>query len=204
MISASEALKRLQEGNKRFISGNRDLDKLANNSRRSNLASGQSPFAIILGCSDSRVPVEIIFDQGLGDLFVIRVAGNIATPSQLGSIEFAADNFHSPLIVVLGHSRCGAVSATLNELRHPSQKPSENLSSIINAIKPSVANLLEGDTQSSEEALIQQAVRANITGSVNQFCRSSALLKQLVQKNNLLIVGAEYALETGQVTFFDA
>src|SRR6185436_13322298 len=116
MISASEALKRLMEGNRRFVSGDRSGESLTGQARRSELTTGQEPFAIILGCSDSRVPAELVFDQGLGDLFVIRVAGNIVASSQIGSVEFAAERFGTPLVVVLGHSQCGAVKATLEEL----------------------------------------------------------------------------------------
>ena len=203
MISALEALKRLQEGNQRFASGVISLDKLASANRRNDLVSGQAPFAIILGCSDSRVPAELIFDQGLGDLFVIRVAGNIVAPSQVGSVEFAAECFHSPLVVVLGHSCCGAVSATLDELRRPNQKQSRNLRSIVNRIRPAVVDLLEDGNDCSEDKLIQRAVRANVRASVNQLRHGSEILEQLTENNGLLIVGAEYSLDTGLVTFFD-
>src|SRR5918995_670956 len=141
MISAREALERLREGNRRFASGVRSNDILAS-TRRSEVAAGQEPFAIVLGCSDSRVPAEIVFDQGLGDLFVIRVAGNIVAPSQVGSVEFAASRFGTRLVVVLGHSQCGAVSATLEELRRPSEEQSRNLQSIVDRIRPSVEAIL--------------------------------------------------------------
>ena len=124
MISTREALERLREGNRRFVSGMRRNATLTNQTRRSELAAGQEPFAIILGCSDSRVPAEIVFDQGLGDLFVIRVAGNIVASSQIGSVEFAAERFSIPLVVVLGHSRCGAVLATLEELMRSKENQS--------------------------------------------------------------------------------
>jgi len=138
VITAIEALERLREGNRRFVSGVRSLEPLMSQARRQEFVEGQQPFAVILGCSDSRVPVEIVFDQGLGDLFVIRVAGNIVAPSQIGSVEFAADRFGTRLVVVLGHTRCGAVLATLEELQPSAEKPSRNLSSIVDRIRPSV------------------------------------------------------------------
>src|SRR5258706_15231214 len=116
IIAATEPIERLREAIRRFVSDVRASAALVTQTRRSELAEGQEPFAIILGCSDSRVPAEIVFDQGLGDLFVIRVAGNIVASSQIGSVEFAAERFGTPLVVVLGHSRCGAVLATLEEL----------------------------------------------------------------------------------------
>src|SRR5688572_2155869 len=130
-LTAEQALARLREGNSRFLSGVRSLDALLSPTRRGSLATEQHPFAIVLGCSDSRVPAEIVFDQGLGDLFVIRVAGNIVAPSQVGSVEFAAARFGTPLVVVLGHSQCGAVLATLEELRRPHGNQSRNLQSIV-------------------------------------------------------------------------
>ena len=203
MISALEALERLKTGNQRFASGVISLDKLASANRRNDLVSGQAPFAIILGCSDSRVPAELIFNQGLGDLFVIRVAGNIVAPSQVGSVEFAAECFHSPLVVVLGHSCCGAVAATLSELRRPKEQSSRNLRSIVNRIKPAVVELLQDSDAQDEEHLMQRAVRANVRASVSHLRHGSEILEQLTENNGLLIVGAEYSLDTGVVTFFD-
>src|SRR5512139_2481457 len=120
MITALEALERLREGNAPFASNVRSLESLLSHTRRGDLTAGQEPFAIILGCSDSRVPAELVFDQGLGDLFVIRVAGNIVAPSQIGSVEFAATRYATRLVVVLGHSQCGAILATLESLLDPS------------------------------------------------------------------------------------
>src|ERR1700692_1281087 len=142
MISAPEALERLREGNRRFVSGVRSRDTLTSPERLSDLVAGQEPCAVILGCSDSRVPVEIIFDQGLGDLFVIRIAGNIVAPSQVCSVEFAAARYGTRLVVVLGHSMCGAILATLDELARPAEDQSRNLSSIVDRIRPSVEALL--------------------------------------------------------------
>ena len=203
MIAANEALKRLREGNRRFVAEIRSHGALAGRARRREVLAAQEPFAIILGCSDSRVPAEIVFDQGLGDLFVIRVAGNIVAPSQVGSVEFAAERFHTRLVVVLGHSQCGAVVATLEELGRRSEDQSRNLRSIVDRIRPSVEALITTETGLHHDALVALAVRANIRASANQLRHGSEVLEQLVQKNALLVVGAEYSLETGMVEFFD-
>jgi len=203
MISAREALERLQEGNRRFVSGVRNSDTLTSQTRRSELAAGQEPFAIILGCSDSRVPAEIVFDQGLGDLFVIRVAGNIVASSQIGSVEFAAARFGTPLVVVLGHSRCGAILATLEELMRARENQSRNLRSIVDRIRPSVETLLATDLRHDPDALVRHAVRANVRVSASHLRHGSEVLEQLIQRDRLLIVSAEYCLETGVVDFFD-
>ncbi|WP_018231644.1 carbonic anhydrase [Thioalkalivibrio thiocyanodenitrificans] len=203
MISALEALESLREGNKRFASDTRDRDSLRSTIRRAELTTGQKPFAIILGCSDSRVPAEIVFDQGLGDLFVIRVAGNIVAPSQVGSVEFAVDQFGTPLVVVLGHSHCGAVTATLDDLRQPTENQSQNIRSIVHRIRPSVEALVRADVIKDRDELIEHAVRANVRASVNQLRHGSEILEQMVISGKLLIVGAEYSLETGVVDFFE-
>jgi len=203
MILAQEALKILHEGNHRFVSGVSNSNTLTNHARRRELAVGQEPFAIILGCSDARVPAEIIFDQGLGTLFVIRVAGNIVAPSQVGSVEFAAERFGTRLVVVLGHSKCGAILATLEELGCPSEDQSQNLCSIVDRIRPSVEALPGIELGHHSDTLVQQAVRANICASANHLRHGSESLEQLIQNDGLLIVGAEYSLETGVVDFFD-
>lgn len=203
MIPAHEAIERLREGNLHFASDIRDHSSHTTRIRRNELLAGQKPFAIILGCSDSRVPAEIIFDQGLGDLFVIRVAGNIVAPSLVGSIEFAADKFGTRLVVVLGHSMCGAVQATLEELERPTASRSPNLRSIVDRIRPSVETLLESDLHQDREALLHQAVRANIRASANHLRHGSQILEELIETDGLLVVGAEYSLETGIVDFFD-
>ena len=203
MISASEALDRLREGNRRFVSEVRSRDSLASQARRNELTAGQEPFAIVLGCSDSRVPAEIVFDQGLGDLFVIRVAGNIVASSQVGSVEFAAARFGTRLVVVLGHSQCGVVLATLEELQQPTDHQSQNLRSIVDRVRPSVEALLATELRHNPDALVRQAVRANIRASASHLRHGSAILERLVQDTGLLIVGAEYSLETGVVDFFD-
>jgi carbonic anhydrase len=202
MITAYAALERLQQGNRRFVS-NLQIASLANPARRNELAAGQEPFAIILGCSDSRVPAEIVFDQGLGDLFVIRVAGNIVAPSQIDSVEFAAERFGTRLVIVLGHSMCGAILATIEELDRPLANRLPNLSSIVNRVRPSVEALMATELRHQPEELVHQAVRANIRASANQLRNGSQILERLIKKDQLLIVGAEYSLETGVVDFFD-
>lgn len=203
MISALDALDRLREGNRRFVSGVRSLDTLMSQTRRTDFVNGQNPIAVILGCSDSRVPVEIIFDQGLGDLFVIRVAGNIVAPSQVGSVEFAAAKFDTRLVIVLGHTGCGAIQATLEELQQPTTNQSPHLRSIVDRIRPAVAGLLATELKHDPVVLTQQATRANVRVSANYLRHGSELLEQLIQNDKLRVVGAEYSLETGVVDFFD-
>lgn len=202
MISAHEALQRLRDGNRRYAADEPGPTSVTNRRRRE-LVDGQEPFAIILGCSDSRVPAELVFDQGLGDLFVIRVAGNVVAPSQIGSIEFAAERFGSRLVVVLGHTACGAVQATLEQLERPSESRSPHLRSIVDRIRPAVETLLESRPRPEGDDLARRAVRANIRAAANQLRHGSQLLEQLVHQDGLLIVGAEYSLDTGEVDFFD-
>lgn len=203
MIPAHEALERLREGNRRFVSEVRDPDGLASGTRRRELPAVQEPFAIILGCSDSRVPAEIVFDQGLGDLFVIRVAGNIVAPSQVGSVEFAAERFGTRLVVVLGHSQCGVILATLEELRQPNDNHSRNFRSIVDRVRPSVEGLLAKGNGLEGDALVHEAVRANVRVSANHLRHASEVLERLIETEGLLVVGAEYSLETGLVDIFD-
>jgi carbonic anhydrase len=202
MISAQAALAELRAGNGRFVS---ELNAAAEEPRRVRrvLPADQEPFAIVLGCSDARVPAEIVFDQGLGDLFVIRVAGNIVAPSQVGSVEFAAEAFGTRLVVVLGHSNCGAVHATVQQLRRPSREQSRSLSSIVNRIRPAVEGLLERTPTVDPASLEARAVRANIRMSANHLRHGSELLEQLIESKGLRVVGAEYSLATGVVDFFD-
>jgi carbonic anhydrase len=202
MISARQALARLQEGNHRFAAGT-PRQTLTGDARRAELLDGQEPFAIILGCSDSRAPAELVFDQGLGDLFVIRVAGNIVAPSQVGSVEFAATRFNTRLVVVLGHTRCGAIQATLDELRRPSGEQSPNLRSIVDRVRPALESLLSLDLNPDMHSLVQQAVRANVRASVDHLRHGSAILEELIANDGLMVVGAEYSLETGEVDFFE-
>ncbi len=203
MVPAAEALERLRAGNLRFVSERSRSGDGVTGTRRSEVAAGQQPFAIILGCSDSRVPAEIVFDQGLGDLFVIRVAGNIVAPSQVGSVEFAAARYETRLVLVLGHSQCGAILATLEELQRPTENQSRNLRAIVDRVRPSVESLLATPLRHDRDALIQQAVRANIRASVDHLRHGSEVLEQLIQDGGLRVVGAEYSLETGVVEFFE-
>lgn len=204
LAPALGALERLREGNQRFVSAVQSIDPDLNQAKRVELAAtGQNPFAIILGCSDSRVPAELVFDQGLGDLFVIRVAGNIVASSQVGSVEFAAERFGTPLVVVLGHSQCGAISATIEQLQQATELQSRNLRSIVDRVRPSVEPLLETELAKDPEALFKKAVRANIRASANHLRHGSDILEQLIEHKGLVVVGAEYSLETGVVDFFD-
>lgn len=203
MVPALQALERLREGNLRFAANVRGSDAFVSHTRRVELASGQQPFAIILGCSDSRVPAEIVFDQGLGDLFVIRVAGNIVAPSQVGSVEFAAARYSTRLVVVLGHSQCGAILATLEELRTPTENQSHNLRAIVDRVRPSVEGLLKTELRHDSDALVREAGRANIRASVNHLRHGSQVLEELIHDQGLVVVGAEYSLETGVVEFLD-
>ena len=195
MISAQEALQRLRKGNQRFVSGIRNHDQAPGRSRLAELAKRQQPFAIVLGCSDSRVPVEIVFDQGLGDLFVIRVAGNVVAPSQLSSVELAAERFGTRLVVVLGHSQCGAIQATLEELQQPPENQSRNLRPLVDRIRPSVEGLSRNE--------LRRAVRANVEVSVKNLRHGSEVLEKLIRNEDLRVVGSEYSLETGIIEFFD-
>lgn len=200
MIPAKEALARLKEGNRRFVAGLKDPDQAR---KRLELTQEQWPLAIILGCSDARVPAELVFDQGLGDLFVIRVAGNIVAPSQVGSVEFAAAKFNTRLVVVLGHTQCGAIQATLDEVRRPAQQ-SPGLRSIVERVRPSVETVLRGASPKDDEAaLARAAVRANIKVSVDHLRHGSEMLETMIRKDGLRVVGAKYRIETGEVEFFD-
>ncbi|HET9949062.1 MAG TPA: carbonic anhydrase [Longimicrobiales bacterium] len=202
VVPARDALARLREGNDRFVADRRGGTSVGA-TRRTELVNGQAPFAIVLGCSDSRVPAEIVFDQGLGDLFVIRVAGNVVSPSQVGSVEFAAERFGTRLVVVLGHSMCGAITATLEELVRPSEHRSPNLRAIVDRVRPAVEELLAREGGCIGEDLVRRAVRANIRASVGHLSHGSEILEGLIAREELVVVGAEYSLETGVVHFLD-
>ena len=203
MIAAVDALARLREGNRRFVENQSAATTAMNPARRAALLGGQEPFAIVLGCSDSRVPAELVFDQGLGDLFVIRVAGNIVAPSQVGSVEFAAARFGTRLVVVMGHSQCGVVMATLEDVLGGATTQSKNLRSIVDRVRPSIESMLSGRERSDPDALMREAVRANVRASAAHLRHGSELLEQLIRKEGLVVVGAEYSLDSGAVTFFD-
>lgn len=203
MTTAQEALQRLKQGNERFASGIGSEETFLKRVLRARTDFRQEPFAIIIGCSDSRVPVEIVFDQDLGDLFVIRVAGNIVAPSQLGSVEFAAAEFGTPLVVVLGHSHCGAVLGTLERLRRPAKMRSPHFRFIADRIEPAVAGLLAPELGFDRETLIRESVRANVRQSVGQLRHGSKILDRLIEAGRLRVIGAEYSLATGRVEFFE-
>jgi carbonic anhydrase len=205
-MNSLEALTRLKDGNRRFSANVRSNEPMIGAARRAETAEGQNPFAIVLGCSDSRVPAEIVFDQGLGDLFVIRVAGNIVAPSQLGSIEFAIEHFGTNLVVVLGHSRCGAITATLDAIQADDSAVgpmSRNVASIVDRILPAMSPLARALPGGDRESLIAAGVRANVQASVNHIRHGTVALERMTLRNELLIVGAEYDLASGEVTFFE-
>lgn len=203
MISAADALERLREGNRRFVSDEDIEGTPASREHRAGAAKPQNPFAIILACSDSRVPTELIFDRGIGDLFVIRVAGNIVAPSQIGSIEYAAEQFGTRLVVVLGHSNCGAVIATLQELALKESHRSPNLRAIVDRIRPAVEPVLKHHSDVDDDAVLEKCVRANIQASVEQLRHGSLILEQLIDSGDLHVIGAEYSIETGNIAFFE-
>lgn len=201
VISAREALARLREGNQRYAQNVRSVDSLVSHSRR-DMAS-QSPVAIVLGCSDSRAPAEIVFDQGLGDLFVIRVAGNIVATSQIESVEFAAERFGTRLVIVMGHTHCGAIEATLEAIAAPADARPQNLQSIVGRVRPAVEGLAQTEMAQDPVWLRREAVRANVRASVKQLRHGSEVIERLAQEDSLLVVGAELDLTTGIVDFFE-
>jgi len=202
-VSAADALVRLREGNSRFAANARGTGTLITAARRAKLTAAQEPFAIVLGCSDSRVPVELVFNQGPGDLFVIRVAGNIVAPSLIGSVEFAADRFGTRLVVVLGHSSCGAIQATIEELHRPTFNQSPNLKAIVDRIRPGVEDLVRDGANDGALAVEHAAMAANVRSSVDQLRHGSAIIENLIANDGLLVTGAWYSLETGKVEFLE-
>lgn len=204
MLTAREALARLREGNSRYIQNVRSVDSLVSHSRRDDMDT-QAPFAIVLGCSDSRAPAEIVFDQGLGDLFVIRVAGNIVAPSQIGSVEFAAERFGTRLVVVMGHTGCGAIAAAVEAVlnNEATAAPSKNVLSIVNRLRPSVEPLAKTELARHPDRLRQEAGRANVRDAVNALRSGSEVIERLAREDGLAVVGCELDLHTGEVIFFD-
>lgn len=200
-ISAEEALERLRQGNQRYVSDQPKRAVLGRQTLREELARGQSPFAVVLGCADSRAPAEIVFDQDVGDLFVIRVAGHVVAPAEVGSIEFAAAVLGARLVVVMGHSNCGAVKATLEQVRAPDPGLSPNLLALVDRIRPSILPILERVGDASEADVMEAAVRANVFGAVEAVNAQSPTIARLVREEGLRIVGAKYDLESGTVEF---
>lgn len=203
MISADAALQHLKEGNERFVKGQTAHVEAVERIHRGVSVESQSPFAIVLACSDSRVPIELIFDQGIGDLFVIRVAGNIVAPSQIGSVEYAARQFGTKLVLVLGHTNCGAVIATLNELAKRESHRSPNLRAIVDRVRPALEPVIAHHEMSEGDEVLRDSVRANIRSSVERLSHGSRILERLVDDGELVVIGAEYSVETGAVEFFD-
>ena len=202
-MSAREALQKLRDGNRRFVANDRCIDTFQGHTRLAEHVRGQAPFAVVLGCSDSRVPVEIVFDVGLGDLFVIRVAGNVVAPSLIGSVELAAELFGARLVVVMGHTVCGAVDIALAAVEKPDTSGTEHVNAIVECIRPAVDEALAADTGAGRESILDAAVRANVRNSVAALRHGSETLERLIRDEGLWIVGAEYALETGRVDFFE-
>jgi carbonic anhydrase len=202
-MDARAALEKLRQGNARFIANVRGAEPVLSQVRRADFVHGQNPFAVVLGCSDSRVPAEIVFDQGLGDLFVIRVAGNVVAPSQVGSVEFAVERFATPLVVVLGHTGCGGVGATLDVLQDRAKPGSRGLMSIVDRIRPALEPLLQTELAGQPDALMRVAIRANVRASANQLRHGSEIIERMVASNGLAVVGGVYDLSTGEVEFFD-
>ena len=201
-MQANEALEKLKEGNLRYVQASADDNQVQVSAKPHKVILEQKPFAVVLGCSDSRAPAELLFDQGVGDLFIIRVAGNIAEPSQIGSIEFACEKFGTQLVVVMGHSLCGAVAATVDTLSSSAGEMSPNLASIVDRVAPAILPVVAADQASPRDELISKAMRANVEYSVKQLESRSAVLRNLVEKGKLKIVGAEYSIETGVVEFY--
>jgi carbonic anhydrase len=202
IIPAAEALARLKEGNGRYVKNVRSVDSMLSHSRRDDQAP-QQPIAIVLGCSDSRAPAEIVFDQGLGDLFVIRVAGNIVAPSQIGSVEFAAERFGTRLVVVMGHTQCGAIHATIEAIAGDQGTASRNLMSIVNRVRPGIEGLMATELARDSVRLHREAMRANVRASVNHLRHGSDVIERLADEGGLAVVGSELDLSTGEVSFFD-
>lgn len=197
-LSSEQALQRLIAGNRRFREANGDSTARAWS--RHLATEAQRPFAIILGCSDSRTPVEILFDEGFGDLFVVRIAGNIVAPSVVGSIEFAASRFGSQLVVVMGHTRCGAVAATVEAIETGLGPSSRNIRSITDRIAPHIEGLVRLGPSPN---ILREAIRANVRASADHLRHGSRLIEEMVVGGQLTVVGAEYELETGAVHFLD-
>jgi carbonic anhydrase len=198
-LTALDALDRLRAGNVRFASNVISIDSLARQLDRAALKKAQAPFAIVLGCSDSRAPAELVFEQGLGELFVIRVAGNVVSPSQVGSVEFAAERFGCRLVVVMGHTQCGAIDATLEAVEKGSPPASDNVMSIVERVRPAVeaARLGGGD----RETVARLATRINVQMAVQHLRHGTPAIERLVTHEGMMVIGAEYDLESGRVEF---
>ena len=202
-LSAQEALARMRAGNQRFSSNVRSVDALLSQLRRADLSERQEPFAVVLGCSDSRAPAEIVFDQGLGDLFVVRVAGNVVAPSQVDSVEFAAERYHTRLVVVMGHTHCGAIAAAMENALDTPGGSVRDPGPIVSRVRPVVDALITAGLGKDRGALAREAVRANVRFAADHLRHGSRLLESLIRDEGLMVVGAEYDIESGVVDFFD-
>jgi carbonic anhydrase len=200
-LSAQDALARLIEGNRRFVQNVRSVEAMLSHSHRD--LDTMRPFAIVLGCSDARAPAEVVFDQGLGDLFIIRVAGNIVAPSQVGSVEFAAERFGTRLVVVMGHTGCGAIDATLDAILGEKGPASRNLMSIVDRVRPSIEALVSTELARDPVRLRREAMRANVRASVSHLRHSSPIIEGLIERDGLVVIGSELDLATGEVAFLD-
>jgi len=203
MVSTDDALQKLRDGNRRFVNGELGDVQATARAYPGSLKGGQHPLAVVLACSDSRVPVELVFDQGVGSLFVIRVAGNVCAPTPIGSIEYAVEQFDTPLVVVLGHSQCGAVMATLAELAGEQAYRSPGLRAIVDRVRPAVEPILAAHGDPHDSGVIERSVRANIRASVRRLSHGSRILERRIDAGELIVVGAEYSIETGCVEFFE-
>jgi carbonic anhydrase len=192
-VAPTEAISKLKEGNGRYTSGNLQHPGQTAE-RRTELANTQSPFAAIVSCSDSRVPPEIVFDQGLGDLFVVRVAGNVINNEGLGSIEYTVDHLGTRLILVLGHQSCGAVKAAKETIAAKGRAPG-HIQSLVTAIKPAVEATAKDD--------LETTIKANVKSVVRALRSSTPILKAEVDSGKIQVVGGYYSLDTGAVTFLD-
>lgn len=201
-MKAEQALQKLQEGNRKFVAATSAEVELTTPMVKMDVSQGQQPFAVILGCSDSRVPAELVFHCGLGELFVIRVAGNVVAPSQIGSVEFACQNFGTELVIVLGHSHCGVINATVQALLEEGDDISPNVASIVDRVTPAVLPVVTQNSAADHADLVHQAMRANVAHSVDRLQMRSQILRQLVKKGKLQIIGADYSIESGEVEFY--
>ena len=208
-ISPDEALQKLMDGNKRYVDNKPTNASMSDTATRTSLAKSQKPYAVILSCSDSRVPPEVIFDKGLGEVFVVRVAGNIPDPIVLGSIEYAVEHLGSPLIMVLGHERCGAVTATVES--KGKSTGSTNIDAIVKAIEPNVklaakdCSACKGDKKCAETKksdFVECVIDANVKTVAANLTKNSKILKHMVEEKKIKIISAKYDLDDGIVTLF--
>ncbi len=193
-MSPEEAVGKLKEGNERYAAGQPQHPRQTRERRALTAGQGEHPFATVLSCSDSRVPVELIFDQGIGDLFVVRVAGNVAATDEIGSIEYGVDHLATPVVVVLGHSQCGAVTAVVENAKLP-----PNIAKLVAPIKPAAAKAKAANPEAAKEALIAAAIKDNVRQAMEDLFQKSSFIRAQVQAKKTRVIGAFYDLDTGQV-----